>query len=451
MDSHGAAPGRLGRIRGALREALRRVEEDRLGLWAASLTVRTLLSLVPLLAVATAALPVFVKEKSLRDAIVRKIVATFAIAKAEPVEQAVRSFLENVNFEAAGVVGFVLLVLSAFSLITGTERALNAVFRIRSGRPVWRRFASFWTVVTLGFVCLGGSITFTGMVERILPAGAPLVTTWILPILVSVAGFTIAYAVIPHGGFPLGAALRGGVLAALLFEGLKRGYATYLLNVVPYERVYGSLAALPLFILGVHLSWLVFLYGAEFARIRLADEGRRVSLDPAEREALGVEAIRRVAAAFLEGRGPVPLRSLAREMRLTDEALRGMLDPLHARGLLLLGADGTCQMGRDPGRVIVRDVITALRGSGPSPRDVPERLQALWSRFEAGGASACADTTIRDLAEPPSDGTSLPAAFPPPAAPASGPAFAAGSAEAPILPPWVANLRSEKAEAEKGA
>ena len=84
-----------------------------------------------------------------------------------------------------------------------------------------------------------------------------------LPSRVERATFTLAYWLIPHRRVSKRYALAGGVLAALLFEGLKWGFAIYLRN-ASFEQLYGALAVVPIFLFWIYSSWLAVLFGASF-------------------------------------------------------------------------------------------------------------------------------------------------------------------------------------------
>ncbi|HUL57449.1 MAG TPA: YhjD/YihY/BrkB family envelope integrity protein, partial [Usitatibacter sp.] len=97
------------------------------------------------------------------------------------------------------------------------------------------------------------------------PAPASILLLQGLPFAVSAAAFFLIYRLIPHLVVPWRHALAGGVVAAILFEVAKQGFAFYVAHAPMYNMVYGTFAAVPLFLLWIYLSWLIVLFGAELA------------------------------------------------------------------------------------------------------------------------------------------------------------------------------------------
>ena len=170
-------------------------------------------------------------------------------------------------------------------------------------------------------------------------------------------------------------ALLGGAVAALLFTFAQILFVDYASSAARYDALFGGFAALPLFLIWVYLSWAVILLGAEvsFAHQNLAQYRRQVQGDPlndAEREALALRIAVEVAAAFRDGRGPWTADALAEAVDVPVRAVREVIQPLEAAGLIQACAvqerEGAYQLGRAAESIRVSDVLEALRGRWPA-------------------------------------------------------------------------------------
>jgi membrane protein len=98
-----------------------------------------------------------------------------------------------------------------------------------------------------------------------MPGAARPLLLQAIPTAVSTLAFFLIYRLVPHRKVPWAHALAGGMVAALLFEIAKEGFATYVAYAPMYSVVYGAFAAFPFFLLWVYMSWLIVLFGAELA------------------------------------------------------------------------------------------------------------------------------------------------------------------------------------------
>src|SRR5690625_3632305 len=86
-----------------------------------------------------------------------------------------------------------------------------------------------------------------------------------MPFLVALIGFALVFLVVPNRRVRVRDALIGALVSAVLFEAAKRGFVFYVTHFPTYERLYGALAAVPLFLVWIYLSWVVVLLGASVA------------------------------------------------------------------------------------------------------------------------------------------------------------------------------------------
>jgi len=119
--------------------------------------------------------------------------------------------------------------------------------------------ASSITVLISNYVTLiVDSLSFLGPL-----AGAIILSLKILPYAVIWIVFTFMYFFMPNTKVTIKSALLAGIIAGTIFQLLQWGYITFQVGVAKYGAIYGSFAALPLFLVWLQLSWLVVLFGAE--------------------------------------------------------------------------------------------------------------------------------------------------------------------------------------------
>lgn len=172
------------------------------------------------------------------------------------------------------VVGLVFFLLTALLLLFSIEESFNDIWRIKRGRSMTARITVYWALVTLGPLLMGASLTIsTWLLSLTVTAGADFAGqvqsagVVLLPLLFEVLAFLLLYLVMPNVRVIFVHALVGALVAALLFELTKRGFALYIVNFNSYKIVYGALSTLPIFLIWIYLSWVVALIGAELVAV----------------------------------------------------------------------------------------------------------------------------------------------------------------------------------------
>jgi membrane protein len=159
----------------------------------------------------------------------------------------------------------------ALLMMYNIDRALNAIWEVRSGRRFVTKFLIYWAVLSLGPVLIGVSVVVTSylvslpLLSDAAASGAGRRLLGLTPVLTSAVAFTMVYLVVPNRRVRVLHAMAGGLFAALLFEVAKRGFGLYITQFPTYEAIYGALATIPIFLVWLYLSWIVVLLGAELA------------------------------------------------------------------------------------------------------------------------------------------------------------------------------------------
>lgn len=255
--------------------AVKGFKEDRCDLRASSLTLFTLLSIVPVMAMAFG----IAKGFGFKEILENRVLELFA--GQEEVIQNVLAFSSNLLEKTKGglmaVFGVILLFYSLIKLIGHIENAFNKIWWVNDDRPLIRKFTDYIAIsLTAGILVIFSSsanifittylarflshITLPGTVENLISLGFnifPFLPVWIL--------FIFFYIFIPNKKVDIKAALAGGMIAGTIFQLAQMTYLKFQVGVSNYNAIYGSFAALPLFLIWLQASWVIVLFGAEVA------------------------------------------------------------------------------------------------------------------------------------------------------------------------------------------
>ena len=238
---------------------------------AGALSYTTLVSLVPLMVAGFAMLsgvPVF---KPARDTLIDFVFDNFVPAAGEAVQATMLGFAAN----ASKLTGISILVMlfSALSMMISIEDRLNRIWRVHQPRSWSSRLLLYWAALTLGPILVVGGIAVTSYVtaapvlhnaaDQLGGVARGLVGT--LPFLVTFFTLWLMYSVIPNCKVSRRDAAIGALLGAVLFEVARWGFGQFVQQAQTYQQIYGVLAAIPIFLLWVYLSWVIVILAASIA------------------------------------------------------------------------------------------------------------------------------------------------------------------------------------------
>jgi membrane protein len=257
----------LAEARDLVRFARRRLNEEKLPQVAGSLTFTTTLALVPLLTIVLAiftTFPIFGQFRATLDAYFVQTVMPKAIANT------VTGNLAQFASKAKGLsaLGAVALLVTSTAMISMIERAFNQIWRVKRSRPLVQRVLIYWALFTLGPMLFGLSLTITsqlftatsGLMKAVPFIGALFYT--LVSVGITTAAYTLLYMTVPNRPVDWRDAAWGGLAAAIAFEVAKRLFAVFIAKAPTYAIIYGALAALPVFLVWLYMSWMITLVGA---------------------------------------------------------------------------------------------------------------------------------------------------------------------------------------------
>jgi membrane protein len=247
--------------------ARRRLTEERLPQVAGSLTFTTTLALVPLLTIVLAIFTTFPVFSSFRASLESYFVQT---VMPKGIANTIIGNLTQFASKATrlSAVGAVALLFTSSAMMATVERAFNQIWRVKRTRPLAQRVMMYWALLTLGPLLFGLSLTVTTqlfLVTSGVVGTVPLLGTLfytVVSLALTTGAYTLLYVAVPHRYVDWRDAVWGGLVAAVAFEVAKRMFGVFIKQFPNYTIIYGALAALPLFLLWMYLSWMITLVGA---------------------------------------------------------------------------------------------------------------------------------------------------------------------------------------------
>jgi len=340
-------------------------------------------------------------------------------------QEVVQRYLSGITSKTAAlsIFGIIGLLVTATALLNTVEEAFNHVWRISRRRPWLSKFTAFWATLTLAPVFIGASITITSYftalpaLRHVMTATAALETApFLIPWLMSSLALATLYMVLPNTRVPFRFAIAGGAIAGALFELTKYGFAFYVTELVHYERLYGTLGTLPVFLIWLYLIWVVVLVGSEITFCLQHPEQshkRHIHfLQPGVQQFFAHLILVRAAQALQQG-SMMHMDSLIEETDVPDNILQEWLDILCRKGLLHSINDNGIEAwvpGKDAGQLYLTEVHNALTGKA---MHIPEAwcdtplgrtLAGLYFRLDRQRRETLGNISIRDLIESKTEG-----------------------------------------------
>jgi membrane protein len=172
-------------------------------------------------------------------------------------------------------VGAAMLLITSFLMLVNIERSFNRIWEVRESRKGLNSFLLYWSVMSLGPILLGlgfaisSYITSLNMFDSFLDISETLGTTSFLlgvfPLLLTTGAFTLLYIAVPNCGVRFFHGVLGGLVVAISFTVVKQVF-TWFIALASYQFVYGTFAAIPIFLLWIYICWMVILLGANFVK-----------------------------------------------------------------------------------------------------------------------------------------------------------------------------------------
>lgn len=308
-----------------------RIQETQLNQVASSLTLTTVLSLVPLLAVilvSFAVFPAFEARRAEMEALL------FSSLLPEVYSQQIIGYVKAFAEHAQGLTIFGLagLAITSLMLINTVDGALNRIFHVRQMRPVMQRVLIYWALLTLGPMAIAFSLVLTNVLTQIEVGVEVLLPGWLLMViqlLFQSLMYAALYVYVPNCKVKWFDAFIGGLLVTVVGVAIRWAFSYYL-STGPLTTIYGSFVLIPVVLLWIYLSWLLVLSGAAIAAtIPMLTSGRYSDMNKTGNDFItGVALLHELMLAQEKGDPSVSIHALCNAVDSYPEAAGSILERL---------------------------------------------------------------------------------------------------------------------------
>jgi len=397
---------------------------------ASALAYTSLLALIPMLAVAVNVSSPFLKndEDHLVSKWVDRIVDSLALtpanqpavhpdlpeperegispAETEPaalarkhLAETINGFIAKTNTSTVGLAGTALLIFAAISMLASIESTFNDIWGVSQGRTWFSRVVQYWAVITLGPVLLvlaaglasGRHFSSTQAFLHHIPLLGTLLFR-LLPVLILFLTFTVFYRVMPNTRVRWSAALVGGLVGGVLWHLNSIASVLYVSRWITNSRIYGGLAAIPVFMVSLYFSWLIVLFGAQVAyafqnRDVYLQEKQADNVNQRGREFIALRLMECVGQRFFNALPASGIAEMAEALAVPTRLVQQIIEPLRAAGLVVevrAEEESAYAPARPLECITCHDILLALRsgqGQELATRDDPARA-GVFGEFE---------------------------------------------------------------------
>ena len=402
--------------------AFRGFDEDKCQLRASALTFYSLLSIVPIAAMAFGIAKGFGFEKMLEKQLLNKMpgqeevigqVITFA-----------QSFLESVRGGLVAGIGVLLLFWTVVKVLGNIEKSFNDIWGIKDARSIGRKLSDYLSIMVVCpiFVILSGSITVFVATQLQLITGKIAMLGFLSPLIFFIIKllpyvmiwflFTFIYIFMPNSKVRFSSGLLGGIIAGTIYQLVQWAYITFQIGVGKFNAIYGSFAALPLFLVWIQLSWLVVLFGAEISFAHQNVDMYEFEPDSnlvshSFKRLLSLRITHLLVKHFHAGEKPLTATEISHILEIPIRLARQILFELMESGIVTEVQTGTYkqvafQPARDVDLLTIKYVIDALekRGEDNIPIVHSHELEVLsgsLNEFEKAIEDSSANKLLKEI------------------------------------------------------
>jgi membrane protein len=323
-------------------------DEDKCALRASALTYYSVLSIVPVIALIFAISKGFGFEGRLQAML------TKSLSGQEEVMNWIWTFAQSAIESAKGGliagIGIVILLWTVMKVLNNIEQSFNDIWEVKKSRAFVRKLTDYTSIIIVApiFIILSSSATVfisayihdASSDSQVMQYLGPVVAFFmkLLPYFLVILLFTFLYMVLPNTKVKFKSALMAGIVSGIIFQLAQWGYVNFQVGVAKYNAVYGSFAALPLFLIWIQLSWFIVLFGAELSFANQNVEHYEFEVDVhhvsvKQKKALTLLIANLVICRFRDGKPPYNSEEISTKLDLPTRLVNNLIFELVESGI----------------------------------------------------------------------------------------------------------------------
>lgn len=320
--------------------AFRGFLENRVNLRASALTFYTLLSIVPIAAMAFGVANGFGFKEKMADFIINNFKGQEEVMNW--IIELSNTVLEDVNGGLLTGIGLVVLIWSVMQVLSNIEDSFNAIWQIKNPRSFLRKLSDYLAIMLIApiliIVSSSVSVYLSTRIENvtqsmeIIRSFSPLIKSMfsLLPYALVWLLFTLIYVIMPNTKVNFKYAIIAGIIAGTIFQAVQWVYIHFQVGVSKYSALYGTFAALPLFLVWLQLSWLIVLLGAEisFAYQNIGKyefEAESLNISHHHKRLISMYLVQYIVKRFEKGDPPSTSEQISQDLGIPLRLVRDML------------------------------------------------------------------------------------------------------------------------------
>jgi len=410
VEKYPPAKRRLARFAQFLAAMATEFKSDNCVVRAQGMAYTSLLALVPLFVITFITFSAFPAFEQMEVKIQTFVLKQFVPDRHDEILIHLEKFTSNV--QSLGVVGLVALLFTAVLMLDNIEKNFNGIWQVSKKRKAFNKLTAYTTLLVFGTFFIGASFSITAKIKAYISSydigNVGMLSKFAMgffPFFLTFMAFLLMYKVIPYTKVKIRSAVVGGLIGSLLWELAKNGFWNWAGVMVKNDKIYGSLALIPTFLIWLYITWMIVLIGLEIAYTHqnfTALIDNRVFRNPSgkDRLALALKFFSYISNRFYKGNKPPDIEEMADRFDVPIEAAVNFTTLLVEKGLIheISGGNEGFIPSRSLDNILVHEVVKIIFADSLRGKNMENSLDNIVNEtldtFEYGAMEAIGNRTM---------------------------------------------------------